>query len=1361
MRRPLILFALGLGAGIPGSAAAGDDMPALKMSYSLLLDTIKRQAPHFSAPSPLQLLQAYGLSLPGNEPAPLPNLPDQTPLIAELAGRVRMWEARGRDDLALETLNKLLRIAPSDDPETLALLAPLQIRMGHIDEARQTLERLRSAHPDHPAVARIATQLRMLGPDKDKVRQARRLAKSGRDMINLAYSRPAAEKRRMRAEGLHRIQSAIAIFRSLYRDVPPTGDNALEYWQLVADTDYGWMEAYVGLNQLVRDNPGNDRYELALAEHLARRLPIRQQVFHTFAKLADTPEYGKQTRESWRRALLRLDLDQENKLSVLNSYLPQVRAYLKHDPNDSMIRSLLAKAETRRRLLSDPDYQAGVSGLALLDNGNLELAEERIQQALNARPNDAEVLGGMGLLRLKQGHHAEAQGYFLLAQKLAPSAKWSNLARTAQYWGLLRQAKDAANTDAIALAKQKYGEARKLSPREPAALIGLAQLYESQSQIDAAEQSYRQALALEPDNNEALTGLAMLYLQNGREQDYAALQNRLSPLQRQRMEHAVRVAQASKLWQQADELIAQQQQEQAIPLLERAARLDDTNPWLRYDLARLYAERGQVDKGQALFDELLQRTPHNAEALYATALFQSGQDRDLQAMATLEQIAPAERSSNMTHLQRQLWTGVQKQRVLWMERNGQHEQAQALLARIEHTIGDDRDMALDVADVYIAAGDIGHARKLAARHTNDSTDWQLRQALLLAKSSSEPDGASDAELNALIERIAISGPLTREQQADLDGLRRTLALHRAEALHRQGSDEEALQLLQALRQPTPPDSRVLLAEADILRSLHRWNEAEAIYRGMLAHHRDDEATLALIDSAIEQGETAKAQQLIDRAWHEPPRNDVDFLSSLLGRTVDLGDSARAEELTRTILAVSPQHARTLRYASRMARKDGQLDRSIDYLQRALASEQSGEPTRLTQQDLQHNGEPQPAETFLRAANRNYRELAELLDKNTSWLSASFDWHSRAGTAGTSTLDLKETTFEWKRPEGEYGSPYLRADVSQVAAGTLDKASYAARSFGSMALCLPLCGSGGAPQSASGIAFDAGVIRDDLRVDIGTTPLGFPVQTLVGGMLMKGDWRSFSYSVDVSRRPLTSSLLSYAGTRDPRTGQVWGGVQASGVRLGLSRDDGGAFGAWSSLGLHALTGKNVQSNNRMQLMAGGYWRIINEENRLFTVGVTGMHWRFRQDAGEYSFGHGGYYSPQNYTSLSFPVTYGERSERFSYRVRAAVSTSRSSFAAAPYFPTDPALQSTASALSGVNGITPMYAASSSSGVGTSLSGEWEYQLNRQWFVGGVAEIDRSTNYSPNRFMVYLRHSLDHTAAKPVSFPPEPMIPTSQF
>ena len=183
---------------------------------------------------------------------------------------------------------------------------------------------------------------------------------------------------------------------------------------------------------------------------------------------------------------------------------------------------------------------------------------------------------------------------------------------------------------------------------------------------------------------------------------------------------------------------------------------------------------------------------------------------------------------------------------------------------------------------------------------------------------------------------------------------------------------------------------------------------------------------------------------------------------------------------------------------------------------------------------------------------------------------------------------------------------------------------------------------------------------------------------------------------------------------------------------------------------------MQDNDKGELMAGLYRRFINEEDRLLTAGVTGMFWRFSENAGEYTFGHGGYYSPKEYQSLSIPVTYAMRSNDTSFYVRASVSVSRSESWRAPYFPTDGALQAQAEALTPVNGVDPFYAGGNNGrSYGRSFAAAAEHRLAPNVYIGARLDIERSTNYTPSRLLLYVRMT-PGVSSRPPSMPPEPVV-----
>ncbi len=1124
-----------------------------------------------------------------------------------LLDQARLWVSRQRDDLALATLDKLQNIAP-DEPDALALRATIALRARRTDELRAILARLRQISPDHPALVRIASLERLEGRDKDKLKQARLLARNGKTA------------------------AALAAFNTLYPDGPPSGDLALEYWQLAGSLEKYRRAAEAALVALVREEPYNLRYRLALAQHQTARRPVSMAAIKTLNELAAVPQLARQARSALRSALLRLDPGPAS-ISLIKTYVEQeqttdtaVREYL-----DRMVQS----QARHRTLMADLNYRALLDGVALLGEGKLDVAEAKLELALAARPADPDALGALGRLRLAQGHHGEAQAYFVQAQRLdgAGSAEWRALARTAQYWGLLRESGDAANGGEFQLAEQKALEARKLDPRIAAASIALGRIYSSQERGAEAEHAFRTALSVAPDDVDNLSALANFYARAGREAEAVALMARMPAAQRQALESEHNIVRAALMRTQGEALLAQQQTRAAQPLFERAAELDADNPWLRYDLARLYASNGEPEKGDALFERLLARRPADPETRYAFALFLSGQARETQALAMLKPVTLQARSEGMMSLQRELERAVLLQRVTRLEQDGQ------------------------------AAA--------------------------------------------------------------------------------------ALQVLAAARSAMPDDVRLLYAQARLLRGAGHFAQAAQNYRQILqARPAENNAATALIATLIASGELLEASDELERQLTLLPADAPDYAADLADLLIDMHDDARAARLLDNALARAPDHVQLLAYASELAQKNGDLEPAIAYLRRSIASQQA--------QDLNRaRSEPVVDPAIAKATpadDSRYRRLALLLDSSANWVSSSFDKRSRSGSAGMSALNASELLLEWKRPQDRNGRLSLQANVVDIKAGMLDLASQDARSFGSMLLCQSDCASGLSAQQSKGLALSATLEREALRLDLGTTPLGFPVSNLVGGILAKGDLGPFSTSFDASRRALTGSLLSYAGSRDPRTGAVWGGVLATGVRVGLSRDDGGAFGTWSTLGWHALSGKNVQDNQRLQLMAGLIGRLINKEDQLLTVGMTGMAWRYSENAGEYTFGHGGYYSPQDYKSLSLPVSYSQRYARLSVSVRAAVSRSQSSTKAADYFPTDAAMQQQAQA---------QYAGGAGRASGRSLALAAEYQLQPDLFVGTRIEIERSPDYAPNRFLLYFRYAVDRYAARPVSFPPEVVLSSSQY
>lgn len=1066
------------------------------------------------------------------------------PEVAALLERAEFWQARGRDDRARGEIDKALRLRP-DQPEALLALGRLQLRADQEREAAATLQRLRNAHPQHPGVAHLGALLRVRGPDRDRLRQARQLARAGRN------------------------DEALVAFRAIFPEGAPDDELALEIAQVQGWTREGWEPARATLAELARRHPDDARYQVALASHVSTRKPVSAETLKALRELSANPAVlvARQAKEAWRRAVIAMDAVPES--------LPMLREYIEANPGETAVKERLevvtqAIAQGKAggsAAPPDPATRARIAGWAAIEANRLDEAEARLQEALALKPRDGEAVGGLGLVRMRQGRHAEAVALFDRAGTLEPAAraKWERLGNTARYWLLLGEARQAREAGKLADAEAKAKEARALDPKQP----------------DAAME------------------LARVYVAAGRDREAEGLLGELGPEQRSTIAAAIDEMRAGRLRDSATELQGQGRAPEAIAALERAAALDRDSPWVRHDLARLYAERGEPQRGRDLFDDLLRRRPRDPDARHAQALFLSGIGREDEAMAALEAVPPAQRSASMTSLQRRLWVTVQGGRAEALAASGRAAEAKQVLASMNAAIGNDRDLALEVA------------RTLARMRADDD----LRQVL---------------------DRIATMGTPTPQQAQAIAEIEQGLVMRRADALY---------------------------------------------------ERRDNAAARALVEE---------------------------------------------------VLRSRPNDAGALALASRIAQREGRLDDAVRLERHSLAIEDRGESWR-------------------------YRRLAELIDVHHAWYSSAIDWLYRSGTPGKSRVSAQEVPVAWKQGWTAGGRWFLRAAAARVSAGTFEVANdYDTSTFGSMLLCQPNCGVTSLDLSETGLVLGAGFERGSWKFDIASSPIGFPITNVLGGIAYRGEWGPMSYSVEASRRPVASSLLSYAGTRDPNTGQTWGGVVTNGVRLNVSRDSGGDYGAWGLAGLYRLAGRNVQDNDKAELMGGLYRRFINEDDRLLTFGATAMFWHFSENAGEYTFGHGGYYSPGSYRSLGFPLSFAWRTPTAAFALRASVSVAWSKTRQAPFFPTDPALQAQAVALAPTTFVDPFYAGGNDGhSYGRSFAGAGEKQLLPGLFLGGRIDIERSTNYTPSRFLLYVRFTLDGAAARPVSMPPEPQLPGLQY
>jgi hypothetical protein len=137
--------------------------------------------------------------------------------------------------------------------------------------------------------------------------------------------------------------------------------------------------------------------------------------------------------------------------------------------------------------------------------------------------------------------------------------------------------------------------------------------------------------------------------------------------------------------------------------------------------------------------------------------------------------------------------------------------------------------------------------------------------------------------------------------------------------------------------------------------------------------------------------------------------------------------------------------------------------------------------------------------------------------------------------------------------------------------------------------------------------------------------------------------------------------------------------------------------------------------------------------------VGNAWHYTNNQRFYSYGQGGYYSPQRYLSLGVPLEWAGRRGALKWDLSVTAGVSNSYEKNAPDYPIG--VPGPLAATPGLAGLVNV--GSSTRGVAFSygLAGSAEYRFNPHLALGAQVSIDRSHDYAPSAALVYLRYTFD--------------------
>jgi tetratricopeptide (TPR) repeat protein len=1255
------------------------------------------------------------------------------------------WQAKEHPDRAAEAWTKLLNLVP-EQPDALYGLGLIDLQQKRMPGALAYLARLQAIKPMPRLALQLEQDIALSPPDKQQLlEKARELSDAGeRDKAMVAY-------------------------RELLDGRQPQGLIGREYYNTLGFATGGWPEARIGLERLRKDRPDDSVLDLFLALHLARNPDSRPEGIRALARLSHNPDIGGNADETWRFALVWLGPPSRDQVSLFQQYLDA-------HPDDTEIRALMDKGIAQGRTGNGWQRDPHVArGLKALDEGDLKTAEQEFQARLKDKPSDFDALGGMGILRQQQKRLDEAERYLVQATQTPGGAQWGKALEDVRYWVLLDKANEAQRTGHQAQARDLINQAIAKNPQEPAGLTAMAGLQAQAGQYSEAEAGYRQVLARSRNYPDALSGLIGVLSREGKSDEALQLIDGLSPAEQAKLAPSIhirslRAIQVAKLAERRGDLAGAQKS------YKEALADDPKNPWTRFALARVYLRSGQAQVARDLIDESIKQQPDQADALYTSTLLSAELGEWTKAQSTLSRIPAAKRTPDMNEMERDIKLHIQTEIAVDVARRGQRQEAWTLLSRCEPLTQGKPERVAVLASAFADAGnpDQGVGMMRALLEKNPSTpDLELLYAGVLLKAG------QDTEVSEILRQLQ-GKPMTETASKRYEDLVFLYRVKQADELREKDDLVAAFDMLSPALKQRPNDSLAVASLARMYAASGNTEKAQELYAPLIkADPSNAKLQLGLADIALQGRDFSLAESSVKKALELEPAVPQTLTASAriyrgMGKTGEAGKLLRKaieiENSQRVETYVAAPVDQTAP-ANPFVGLPGQRRKSTMLASAALIPPPVDAPASTAVADI---GEPKtlsdttgrksyaassfdgtvtpPGDIYAReTTTRNdvspaQQALNDILQDRTGYAVQGLSVRNNNSEKGLGKLTDIETPFELAIPVG-YNSGMLALQVTPVWLYSGKPGSNAQARFGDG---LTSDGVGSQKDSGVGIAVAYKDKDQGLKADAGMSPIGFLYSTPVGGISVNRPFEGspdYSYGVNVSRRAVTDSQTSFAGSHDSRTGDEWGGVTANGVRGELSYDDQ-KFGAYGYSSAYKLLGHNVDSNNRFELGSGVYWYLRNAPDSTLTLGVSGSALTYTDNQDFYTYGHGGYFSPQKFFALGVPVTWAQRTDRFTYRVKGSLGVQYIGQDSADIFPGHSSLEADAKT-AGLSG----YGSDSKVGIGYSFNAAGEYRFGSNFFLGGNVGVDNASDYKQYAGSVYLRYTFEDMTG-PMNLPVSP-------
>ncbi|MEI6613023.1 tetratricopeptide repeat protein, partial [Polynucleobacter sp.] len=580
--------------------------------------------------------------------------------------------------------------------------------------------------------------------------------------------------------------------------------------------------------------------------------------------------------------------------------------------------------------------------------------------------------------------------------------------------------------------------------------------------------------------------------------------------------------------------------------LDKSLKLDPDNPWARLALARLYIKSGQERAAKDLMYTMPYRSSNDqANILFASAIFSTDLQNWKQAQVFLSKIPSKDRTKDMQDLQKTLKVREDIDYAIALSKQGRKPEALAALNQIEPATISNPELLTLLANAYIELNEPNSSlrlmRQAVAINTPPKTDDLLAYVRILLRTKGDAEAAT--VLATLQQR-----KLSAAERSSFNELLFTYSLQQADQLRAQGNLVAAEDRLAPLLVERPNDPLVITSLAAVYQSSGQDKKALDLYQQLIQKNPDNiDIQLGAARLALRMNNPEFANARLQKVLTLAPK-DPDLIASVARIYRAEGKTQEAEALfERSLSLMSPPANNSL----------------VVNANQQLASKQF---TANSVPTIKDSTVPLPASSVTVASGNSagsktvyyqgvapsesqrlvMADLNEIKQERSANLTLGTQIRNRSGNAGTSQLSDIETPLEILLPVSDGKA------IVQVTPVSLNAGSFAPVTYGSNPAAINNALSQ-VQTTASGVGLSVGYKAKGVAVDVGTTPLGFTYSNFTGGIKLDGpvdDAKTLSYLVNVSSRPVTDSLLSFSGTKNNATGNQWGGVMASGGRLGL-------------------------------------------------------------------------------------------------------------------------------------------------------------------------------------------------------------------